>query len=255
MDARAIAENLGLGSSGAATLDRNAPAVVIGARGGIGRALAEALVAAEVAAVHALSRSGAEVAGAVAGVADVTDEASLAAAAERIGGGLGLVIVATGVLHGEGLAPERSWRAIDGAAMARVLAVNTIGPALVAKHFLPLLARTGKPVFAVLSARVGSIGDNRLGGWHSYRASKAALNMLIANFAIELRARNPAALAVGLHPGTVDTGLSAPFQRGVADGKLFSPAFSAERLLAVLDALRPQDSGGCFAWDGARIAP
>jgi NAD(P)-dependent dehydrogenase (short-subunit alcohol dehydrogenase family) len=115
------------------------------------------------------------------------------------------------------------------------------------------MLREQRAVFAALSARVGSISDNRLGGWHSYRASKAALNMLLRNLAVELGRSHPQAVVAGLHPGTVDTGLSRPFQKGVADGKLFAPAYSAERLLAVLDGLTPADSGGVFAWDGARI--
>jgi len=234
---------------------RPSVAVVVGTGGGIGAALAAALGQAGFDAVHSLSRGGGAVPGCIAGTIDVLDEASIAAAAARIEGPVGCVIVATGALHGPGFAPEKSWRAIDPDAFARVFALNTTGPALVAKHFLPLLPRRGRAIFAALSARVGSIGDNRTGGWHAYRASKAALNMLIANFAIELRAKNPDALAVGLHPGTVDTPLSAPFQRGVAEGKLFAPDYSAERLLAVLGGLGPEDSGGCFAWDGARIAP
>jgi NAD(P)-dependent dehydrogenase (short-subunit alcohol dehydrogenase family) len=121
------------------------------------------------------------------------------------------------------------------------------------KHFAPLMPRDRRAVFAALSARVGSIGDNRLGGWHSYRASKAALNMLLRNLAVELGRSHPQAVVAGLHPGTVDTGLSKPFQKAVAEGKLLTPAFSAERLLAVLDGLTPADSGGVFAWDGARI--
>jgi NAD(P)-dependent dehydrogenase (short-subunit alcohol dehydrogenase family) len=124
-----------------------------------------------------------------------------------------------------------------------------------AKHLLPLLPAEGKSAFAALSARVGSIGDNHLGGWHAYRASKAALNMLLRNLAIELGRRKPEALCVGLHPGTVDTPLSAPFQGNVAEGKLFTPAFAAGRLLAVLEALRPEDSGQVFAWDGQRVEP
>lgn len=229
-------------------------AVVVGAGGGIGGALAAALAGAGYEAVHALSRAATAVPDCIAGPIDVTDEASIAAAFDGIKGVIALCIVATGILHAEGVVPEKSWRMIEPQSFARVLAVNTIGPALVAKHALSRLPRRGRGVFAALSARGGSIGDNRSGGWHAYRASKAALNMLIANFAIELRTRNPDALAVGLHPGTVDTGLSAPFQRGVADGKLFTPVYSASRLLAVLDGLGPQDSGGCFAWDNARIA-
>ena len=238
-----------------ARIVRPSVAVVVGAGGGIGGALAAALAGAGFEAVHALSREGVAVPGCVAGRMDVLDEASIADAAVRVGAPVGLVIVATGVLHGPGFAPEKSWRMIEAEAFARVLAINTIGPALVAKHFLPLVPRQGRAIFAALSARVGSVSDNRTGGWHAYRASKAALNMLIACFAIELRARNGQALAVGLHPGTVETGLSAPFQRGVAQGKLFTPAYSAARLLGALDGLTPEDSGGCFVWDGARIAP
>jgi NAD(P)-dependent dehydrogenase (short-subunit alcohol dehydrogenase family) len=108
-------------------------------------------------------------------------------------------------------------------------------------------------VFAALSARVGSIGDNRQGGWHAYRASKAALNMLIANFGIELARTHADAVVAALHPGTVDTGLSLPFQRGVAPDRLFTGAVSAAHLLAVIDRLTPADSGGLFAWDGTRV--
>jgi NAD(P)-dependent dehydrogenase (short-subunit alcohol dehydrogenase family) len=137
--------------------------------------------------------------------------------------------------------------------MAELFAINAIGPALIAKHALPLLRKPGRSVFAALSARVGSIGDNRLGGWHSYRASKAALNMLVRNFALELTRRNPEAIAVTLHPGTVDTGLSEPFQRGVMAGKLFTPDFAAEQLLSVIEALTSTGSGKLYAWDGSEI--
>ena len=118
---------------------------------------------------------------------------------------------------------------------------------------LPLLPRDRKAVFAALSARVGSIADNQVGGWHSYRASKAALNMIIRTLAIELARRNPSAVCVGLHPGTVDTGLSAPFQRGVPADRLFSAERAADQLLTVIDNLTPQSSGGLFAWDGSAI--
>ena len=191
--------------------------------------------------------------GALAGRAEVTDEASLAAAAAALPAPPRLVIVATGVLHGDGFAPERTLRQVDAGAMAHVLQVNSIGPALAAKHFLPLMPRQGRSLFAALSARVGSIGDNRLGGWMSYRASKAALNQLIRCFAIEMARTHRDAVVVGLHPGTVDTPLSRPFQANVPEGKLFGPDFSAAALLDVLDRLTPQESGGCFDWAGARI--
>ncbi len=234
-------------------------AAVIGASGGIGRAFAENLAAdPAVGAVLATARQGAVPEGErIAPLRlDLEEEASIAAAAatakDRLGG-LDLVIVATGILRGPGIDPEKSFRQLDSAVMARVLAVNTIGPALVARHFLPLLPRNGRAILAALSARVGSIGDNALGGWHSYRASKAALNMLIRNFAIEEARRNADAIIVGLHPGTVATDLSAPFRRSVADGRLFTPDEAARRLLATLDGLAPADSGGVFAYDGQRL--
>jgi NAD(P)-dependent dehydrogenase (short-subunit alcohol dehydrogenase family) len=186
---------------------------------------------------------------------DLEDEASLeaAAAALKDGAPIRRIIVATGLLHAEGLKPERSHSALSAAQLLRLYAINAVGPALIAKHFLPLLPRSEPSVFAALSARVGSIGDNRLGGWHSYRASKAALNMLIRTMAIELKRTRPDAILVGLHPGTVDTPLSEPFQRGVPQGRLFTPDQSAQHLLTVMDGLSPNDSGGVFAWDGARI--
>ncbi len=227
-------------------------AVVFGASGGIGGALVSTLRSSGAYQVCAGSRSGdADF------TFDQTDESSIAAAATQIGneGPLDLVIVATGLLHrGDNITPEKSWSALDPAVMAEAYAINAIGPALIAKHFLPLLQRDRRAVFAALSARVGSISDNGLGGWHSYRASKAALNMLIRNFALELARRNRNAIAVALHPGTVDTELSKPFQRGVASGKLLKAEQSAVELLTVIDGLTPTDSGGLFAWDGARIA-
>ena len=164
------------------------------------------------------------------------------------------MIVATGLLHdGAGLQPEKTWRTIEAEALERAYRVNAVGPALIAKHFLPRLERGRKTAFAVVTARVGSISDNQLGGWYAYRASKAAANMLVRTFSIELARRNPAALCVALHPGTVDTALSEPFQGGVPQGKLFSPAKSARSLLDVLDELGPDDSGQLYAWDGQRI--
>lgn len=225
---------------------RDQSAVIIGASGGIGGAVARRLEATgRFAVVHALSRA--------TGL-DLEDEGSIAAAAEQVAAGPTpvLIFVGTGVLH-HGHEPERSYRALTPEHLMRDYRVNTIGPALVAKHFLPLLPRDRRVVFAALSARVGSIGDNRLGGWHSYRASKAALNMILRNLAIELGRTHPSAVVCGLHPGTVDTALSVPFQKGVSAERLFTADHSAERLLAVMDGLTPADSGGVFAWDGARI--
>lgn len=246
------------------------PAVVIGASGGIGAALVarllhephvtrvlalgrdmsklhEALQAAAGSAATATGRLGL-------GRIDLTDDASIAQAAASVAQTPPrLVIVASGRLHGDGLRPEKHWGALDAAALAQAFTINTIGPALVAKHFLPLLPRQDKAVFAALSARVGSIGDNRAGGWYAYRASKAALNMMIRTLAIELARRAPQASCIGLHPGTVDTALSQPFQAGVPAGKLFSPAQSAGYLLQVIERTGPADSGNVFAWDGQRV--
>lgn len=233
---------------------------VIGASGGIGGAFLSALEATPaVGRVFAFSRR--EIISACPKTTwralDLEDEDSIrhgAEAAASVSAALHLVIVATGVLHaGDSLQPEKTWRSLNPLSLQRAFAINATGPAMVAKHFLPLLARDRKSVFAALSARVGSIGDNQLGGWYAYRASKAALNMLLRSYAIELARRNSQALCVGLHPGTVDTGLSQPFQGGVPDGGLFSPAKSTGHLLAVLEGLSPDDSGALFAWDGHRI--
>jgi len=228
-------------------------AVIIGAGGGIGGALADAIGdegSHDV--VHRFARNAAGPA-----AIDVTDDASIAAAAALVAAGPApdLVIVATGLLHQGERGPERATKELDGAWLAAMFAVNAIGPALIAKHFLPLMPRSGRTVFAALSARVGSISDNRLGGWHGYRASKAALNQLIRTIAIEERRRNPGSIVVALHPGTVDTPLSRPFQANVKPGQLFTPDRAAVQLLDVIDGLRPPDSGKLFAWDGAEITP
>jgi NAD(P)-dependent dehydrogenase (short-subunit alcohol dehydrogenase family) len=227
-------------------------AVVIGASGGVGGALVSQLRDDPAfLSIFALARS-------FAGSAriDVTDEASIAAAAAGLGTPLRLVIVATGALQGPRFPqPEKSYRALDATALMESFRLNTVGPALVGKHLLPLMAPRGKTVFAALSARVGSIGDNRAGGWHAYRASKAALSMILRNLAIEIGRRNPDAICVGLHPGTVDTGLSRPFQRGLPEGQLFTPEISARHLLTVIDGVTSADSGNVLAWDGETIPP
>ena len=188
---------------------------------------------------------------------DYTDEASIEAAAALASkdSPLDIVMVATGLLHDGELMPEKSLKELSAEKFQRLFNVNTILPALIAKHFLPKLNRDHRSLFAVLSARVGSISDNQLGGWYAYRTSKAALNMIIKNAAIEMSRRNKQAIIVGLHPGTVDSNLSQPFQGNIADGKLFTPAFSAIKMLAVLESLTPGDSGRCFAWDGKEIKP
>lgn len=235
-----------------------AQAVVIGAGGGIGGALAAELAQESgFAAVHALSRQPGEAKGRLhTGLIDVLDEASIAAAAARITGPLHLVIIATGALQGPRFPnPEKTYKALEADALLASFQLNSVGPALVAKHFLPLMAREGKTVFAALSARVGSITDNRAGGWHAYRAAKAALNMLMRNFAIETARTRAAAICVTLHPGTVDTGLSRAFHRGLPAGQVITPQSSAAALLRVIDTITPADSGQCIGWDGVTIPP
>ncbi|MEM8644617.1 MAG: SDR family oxidoreductase, partial [Pseudomonadota bacterium] len=144
--------------------------------------------------------------------------------------------------------PEKTWRDISPETMSHALALNTIGPALIMKHVLPQLPSSGKAVFATLSARVGSIDDNRLGGWYSYRASKAALNQIVRTAAIELKRSRPDAICVSLHPGTVDTPLSQPFaRRGL---QVQAPSASAAHLMSVIDSLKPEDTGRFFDWRG-----
>ncbi|WP_349371931.1 SDR family NAD(P)-dependent oxidoreductase [Salinarimonas sp.] len=225
-------------------------AIVVGASGGIGAALLAALEAdGRFRPVIGVSRASDP-------PLDVADEATIAAFAAGLdarlaGAPLSLVIDATGLLHDETLGPERSWREITPEAMARAFAVNATGPALLIKHLAPRLAREGKATFATLSAKVGSIGDNRIGGWYAYRASKAALNQIVKTAAVELGRRRPQALCVALHPGTVDTRLTAPFAK--AGLSVATPAIAAERLIAVLDSLAPAQSGGFFDYRGERL--
>lgn len=240
------------GGASAAGIDlgsfpRAGVAVVFGAGGGIGGALVDAIRAAETFAhVVAFSRS-------TSPAIDLLDEASLARAAALAAemGELRLVIDATGFLHDDLQAPEKSWRQLDPANLARAFALNAIGPALIMKHVLPRLPRSGKAVFATLSARVGSIADNRLGGWYAYRASKAALNQLVRTAAVELARRSPDALCIALHPGTVATALSAPF---AATGlEVHPPAAAARHLLSVVEGLTADASGGFFDWRGQPV--
>jgi NAD(P)-dependent dehydrogenase (short-subunit alcohol dehydrogenase family) len=226
-------------------------ALIFGASGGLGAALSQCLQAqAQVGQVLEASRSADEP-----WRFSFDDEASIAKVVSNatLEGPLDLVIVATGLLHAEGLQPEKTWRQLSAEALHTLFQVNAVGPALVAKHCLPHLRRDAKAVFAAISARVGSIEDNQAGGWHSYRASKAALNMLLRNLSIELRMRHPLALCVGLHPGTVNTALSAPFQAALPAGQLQSPQASAIALLRVIDRLTAADSGRVWAWDGKSI--
>ncbi len=231
-------------------------AAVFGATGGIGAALTRQLAAHPgCGTLLAASRSGADPTDGAANIVParftLQDEASIEAAFGAIEGEAHLVIVASGMLGD----PEKSWRHLDRERLAEIFEVNAIGPALIAKHALDRLPRKGPGVFTALSARVGSISDNRLGGWHGYRASKSALNQMIRCLAIELGRKRPEAICAGLHPGTVDTALSKPFQGNVPEGKLFTPEYSADRLLTVISGLTPEHSGRCFDWQGEEIAP
>jgi len=222
-------------------------AAIFGAGGGIGGALVEAIqTTGKFKHVVSFSRS-------TSPAIDLLDETSLAHAAACAAdpGELRLVIDATGFLHDDRQAPEKSWRQLDAANLARAFALNAIGPALIMKHVLPRLPRSGKAVFATLSARLGSIGDNRLGGWYSYRASKAALNQLVRTAAIELARRSPDAICVALHPGTVATALSAGF---AATGlQVHHPAVATNHLLAVIGQLTADANGGFFDWRGQPV--
>ena len=217
--------------------------MVIGSSGGIGSIFAEHLRHEHV--VMEFSRASG---------LDYMDEGSIVNAAEQVSD-LDMILIATGFLHDDAIMPEKSVRDLSHEKFEQNFLVNTIGPALVMKHFLPKLRRDGRSICAALSARVGSISDNGLGGWTAYRASKVALNMVIKNAAIETARRNKDAIIVGLHPGTVDTQLSKPFQGNVREGKLFTPDYSVSKMLQVLEALNPRDSGKVFAWDGEEIFP
>ncbi len=215
-------------------------ALIIGASGGIGAALAETLRSRGVQ-VTGLSRSGDGL--------DVTDPGSIARAMGALEGPFGQVIVASGILAPPGGAPEKTLSAIEAEAMARVMAVNAIGPALILKELPRLLPRDARSVVAVLTARVGSIGDNRMGGWYSYRASKAAANQIVHGAAIEIGRKHKQAIVVALHPGTVAT----EFTKDYPAHKKVSAAKAAGNLITVLDGLTPAQTGGFFDWQGAEV--
>jgi NAD(P)-dependent dehydrogenase (short-subunit alcohol dehydrogenase family) len=216
-------------------------ALVVGASGGIGEALFMALQ--ERAEIVGLSRRRDGL--------DVTSEVSVAAALGGLDGPFDLIAIATGALVLDGQGPEKTLKAISSDGLARSFAVNAIGPALVIKHAVRLMPRDRIAKLAVLSARVGSIGDNALGGWYGYRAAKAALNQLVHTAAIEVARTHPQSVLVALHPGTVETGL-APLQRAGHPAVL--PTEAAANLMAVLDRLGPADTGGFFDWQG-KVVP
>jgi NAD(P)-dependent dehydrogenase (short-subunit alcohol dehydrogenase family) len=166
---------------------------------------------------------------------------------------LDIIINASGFLHDNNYKPEKSYKMIDAAYLEKSFRVNTFGPFLLAKYFIPLLRKDRKSIFSCISARVGSIEDNKLGGWHSYRASKAALNMLLKNLSIELKYTNKYAICVGLHPGTVDTNLSKPFPKSRSHYNVFPPDESSRHLISVINKLEPKNSGNTYDWAGKRI--
>ena len=249
-------------------LDVPAHVLVTGASSGIGLAMVDALLGnPTVARVFAVSRtaSDSEALSALQArhgarlqpvSADLTTDDGLDAivGGVRTGGDdLHLVVNCAGVLHGDGLRPEKSLATLDRDALERSFALNAFAPVLLVRALLPLLTPNAPRVVASLSARVGSIGDNRLGGWYAYRAAKAAQNQLLRTLAIEWQRSHPHATCVMLHPGTVDTPLSQPFQTRVAADALFPPARAARQLLDIIAGLTPADSGRFIAWDGSMI--
>ncbi|QFT68855.1 C-factor [Labrenzia sp. THAF35] len=223
-------------------------AIIFGASGGIGSAMRDHLEAGsgydKVIALHRTSSP----------PLDLLDERMIQACADWIRekeGDVRLLFDATGALTLGSARPEKSLRELDPEVLARSYAINAIGPALLMKHFLPLLPKEGRSVFATLSARVGSIGDNGLGGWFAYRAAKAGLNQLVRTASIELARKNPSAICVALHPGTVKTPLTENFAKTGLDVQ--EPAVAAERLVDVLTSLMPADTGGFFDQTGRPI--
>ncbi len=214
--------------------------LIVGASGGIGGALVHN-VESRGESVVALSRS-------IDGL-DIVDEKSVADCLDRLDGWFDRIVVATGALSGAGYRPEKTLKSLDPAAIAAQFALNATGPMLVLKHALRLLPRDRRSVFAVLSARVGSIGDNRLGGWYSYRASKAALNQLVHTAAIEVARSHRQAICVTLHPGTVATAFTRDYPNHVS----VSSQEAAQNLLRVMDGLSTADTGGFFDWAGKQV--
>ena len=223
-------------------------AVIVGASGGIGSAIFDcAKESGQFDEVLALGRS-------TEPPLDLLSEQTIRECADRIGSlaaDIRLVFDATGALVLDGHRPEKSWREIDPEMLARSYAINAIGPALLMKHFLPLLPKARRSIFATLSARVGSIGDNRLGGWYAYRASKAALSQIVRTASVELARRKPEAICVALHPGTVRTPLTDGFRKTGLE--IQHPEEAAKRLLAVLETLGPEQTGGFFDQRGNPI--
>ena len=187
---------------------------------------------------------------------DIENESSIENAAKSVEEtNFDEIIIASGLLHTNEFGPEKSIKDLKADNILKVLNVNTVGPAIIGKYFLPLLNKDNKSVMAFLSARVGSISENKLGGWYAYRASKSALNQVIKTFSIELKRTNPKAIIIGLQPGTVDSELSAPFKRSVSNNKLFTAEYSVSQLLEVIERADESSSGNLISWDGEIIYP
>lgn len=225
------------------TLDTGSRALIVGASGGIGRAVTLALG-------DICGMGGIVTASRSADGLDITDEGSLRGFVGTLDGPFDLILIATGALELDGQGPERSLMAMTPEALRAQFDTNALGPALLIKHLHGFLPDDRRGVIAALSARVGSIGDNRLGGWLSYRAAKAALNQIVHSAAIEIARKRPEAVCVALHPGTVRTGLTRKY---VGGNPAVEPAVAARNLLGVLDGLTPADTGGFFDWRGDRI--
>jgi NAD(P)-dependent dehydrogenase (short-subunit alcohol dehydrogenase family) len=231
---------------------------IIGASGAIGKAFVESFLQnKKVEKLYLFSRSdiGFEDTRIVSSYIDIEKEESISKSANIIpqNSMLDAIIVATGMLHGENIAPEKSLKELSQEKFLKLYAVNTVGPALIAKHFISKLKSDNRSIFAVLSARVGSISDNYLGGWYSYRCSKAALNMLIKNISIEIKRQKPYPIVVGLHPGTVDSKLSSKFTANINQTKVFTADYAVTKMIEVLLGLTTEDTGKLFAFDGQEI--
>ncbi|MEH1936082.1 MAG: SDR family NAD(P)-dependent oxidoreductase [Nostoc sp.] len=243
-------------------------ALIVGASQGIGLGFVKRLLQdARIAKVYATSRQPESASDLIALAAehserliclamDITDESQIVEAVQKIRAQvdkLHLVVNCVGLLHEDNLQPEKSLRQINSENLLRYFQINSVGAVLLAKHLLPLFRHGERSVFATISAKLGSIGDNQLGGWYGYRASKAALNMLMRTAAIEYKRSCPKALIVTLHPGTTDTRLSRPFQGNVPAEQLFSVERTVTQLLTVIEQLQEGDSGQFFSWNGNRL--
>ena len=232
---------------------------IIGSSGAIGRAFLDAYIAdKEISNIYSISRTEVELNDEriIHINIDVTDEVSVKAAASKIGENrLDRLIVTSGILHTELFGPEKSIKDIKIENFVKIFSVNAFGPALIGKYFLPLMKKDKKSIAAFLSARVGSISENKLGGWYAYRASKSALNQIIKNFSIEAKRTNPTGIIIGLQPGTVKSKLSEPFQKNVKKGNLLLPKDSVKSLIRVIENVMQNDSGKIFDWKGEEIGP